>query len=98
MRQTVRLLRSVAIGGETLLLGWLVATEGLSGVSFLVLGILGVVFVAVLSAISWPFGAVLLLTASSAMPRFAGTVLGLHLRPEHVAVAFVCDLLPGCAL
>jgi O-Antigen ligase len=98
MRTTIRLLRGVAVGGETLLLGWLVATEGLSGVGFLILGIVGAVFVATVASISWPFGAVLLLSASSAMPRFAGTVLGLHLRPEHVAVGFVALAVCGQVL
>jgi O-Antigen ligase len=98
MRTTVKLLRGVAIGGETLLLGWLVATEGLSGVGFLALGIVGAVFLVALAAVSWPFGAVLLLGASSAMPRFAGTILGVHLRPEHVAVGFVALAVCGQAL
>jgi hypothetical protein len=71
------------------LLGWLLATEGLSGIGFILLGILGTVVIAALAAISWPLGAMLVLSASSAMPRFAGTVLGLHIRPEHVAIGFV---------
>lgn len=89
MTATVRLLRGAAIGGETLLLAWLVATEGLSGVGYIALGLMGVVFAAAITSMNWPFGAVLLLGACSAMPHFAGTVLGLHLRPEHVAVGFV---------
>jgi O-antigen ligase len=89
MSATVRLLRGAVVGGEALLLGWLVATEGLDSIGFLALGLLGVVFATAVTSMNWPFGAVLLLSACSAMPHFAGTVVGLHLRPEHVAIAFV---------
>jgi O-antigen ligase len=98
MSATVRLLRGVAIGGEVLLLGWLLATEDLSGVGFLALGMLGAVFVTATASINWPFGAMLLLSAGSAMPRFAGTVAGLHVRPEHVAIGFVALAICGQAL
>ena len=43
---------------------------------------------AVVTSISWPLGALLVLTAASAMPRLAASVAGLHLRPEHIAIAF----------
>jgi len=89
MNPAARFMKGAALGGEALVLGWLLATEDLSGVCLLGLGLLGAVFVAVIVSISWPFGALLLLTAGSAMPRFAGNVLGLHLRPEHVAIGFV---------
>lgn len=89
MSTRLRLLKGVVIGGEALLLGWLLATEDLSWVGFLALGALGAVLVATIASINWPFGALLLLTAASAMPRLAETVLGLHLRPEHVAISFV---------
>jgi O-antigen ligase len=89
MNPAARFMKGAALGGEALVLGWLLATEDLSGVGLLALGLLGAAFVAVIVSISWPFGALLLLTAGSAMPRFAGNVLGLHLRPEHVAIGFV---------
>jgi O-antigen ligase len=89
MSSTVRLLRGVAIGGEAVLLGWLLATEDLRAIGFLVLGLLGAVIVAGIASISWPIGSVLLLEACSAMPRLAATVFGLHLRPEHIAIGFV---------
>jgi O-antigen ligase len=92
MSSAIRLLRGVIIAGEALLLGWLLATEDLSGVGFLALGVLGAVFVTAIALINWPFGALLLLSAASAMPRLAESVLGLHLRPEHIATSFVALL------
>ena len=89
MSATTRVLRGVAFGGEAVLLGWLLATEDLSAIGFLLLALLGAVFVSGIASISWPFGSVLLLSAGSAMPRLAATVFGLHLRPEHIAIGFV---------
>jgi O-antigen ligase len=89
MSTAVRLLKGVVIGGEALLLAWMLATENLSWVGFLALSMLGAVLIATVASINWPIGALLLLTAASAAPRIAETIVGLHLRPEHVASAFV---------
>jgi O-antigen ligase len=89
MSATARVLRGVAIGGEAVLLGWLLATEDLRTLGFIILGLLGALIVGGLASISWPIGSVLLLTACSAMPRLATTLFGLHLRPEHIAIGFV---------
>ena len=83
MNPAARFMKGAALGGEALVLGWLLATEDLSGVGLLALALLGAVFVAVIVSISWPFGALLLLTAGSAMPRFAGNVLGLYQEPSR---------------
>jgi O-antigen ligase len=83
------LIKRAVMGGEALLLAWLVGTEDLRVFGLLALGLLGILVMAAITSISWPFGALLVLTVASAMPRLASTVVGLHLRPEHVAIAFV---------
>jgi O-antigen ligase len=81
--------KRAVIAGEALLLGWLLATEDLSVFALLALGMLGALVIAAITSISWPLGALLVLTVASAMPRLAATVIGLHLRPEEVAIGFV---------
>jgi oligosaccharide repeat unit polymerase len=93
-----RLLRYAVLAGEALLLVWLAATEGLAPVGFLALGLLGAGGLTALALIGWPFGALLLLTATSAMPRVAQVVMGLHLRPEHLAIGAVALVIAGQAL
>jgi O-antigen ligase len=93
-----RFLRHAVLAGEALLLVWLAATESLAPVGLWALGLLGAGTLTALALTGWPFGALLLLTASSAMPRVAETVLGLHLRPEHVAVSLVVLAVCGQAL
>jgi hypothetical protein len=84
-----RTLDRFLIGGELLVLGWLVATEDLSRTGLLLLGVIGGLGVLALATSKFPTGALWLLVTSSAMPRFAGTVLGLHVRAEHVAIGLV---------
>jgi len=80
---------SVVFIGEVLILGWLFATENLGSLGFAVLVLLAATGVMVLTCAKWPFGAVTLLIAASAMPRFAVVFLGVHVRPEHFAIGFV---------
>ena len=89
MSAIAQLLKCIVIAGEAVVLVWLLATEDLSAVGLLALGLLGAILLAAVTSIRWPFGALLLLTVGSAMPRFAGSVFGLHLRPEHVVIGFV---------
>ena len=98
MTSVVRFSKYVALAGEALVLLWLAATENLAPVGFLALGLLGAGTLTALALISWPFGALLLLTASSAMPRVAMVVMGLHLRPEHLSIAIVALVVAGQAL
>lgn len=98
MNPTAQLAKRAVIAGEALLLVWLLATEDLSAIAWLALGIFGVVVMAAITSISWPFGALVVLTVASAMPRLAATVGGLHLRPEHVAIGLVVLALSWQAL
>ena len=83
------LAEGVLVGAETCLTVWLLATEDVRPIGLLLLGaVAGVAFISVLAK-SWPLGAMSLLVISSAIPRVKWTVFGLHLRPEHVAIAFV---------
>jgi O-antigen ligase len=74
---------------EFAVLAWLVANEGAAEVGWLAVGLVGAIGLAVAVASSWPLGAVFTLVIASAMPRLAGKVFGLHLRPEHIAIAAV---------
>ena len=80
------------------LLVWLAATESLAPVGLWALGLLGAGALTALALTGWPFGALLLLTASSAMPRVAEVVMGLHLRPEHLSIGVVALVIAGQAL
>jgi O-antigen ligase len=90
--------KRAVFAGEAILLAWLLGTEDLRVFGLAALGMLAVVVMAAITSISWPLGALLVLTAASAMPRLAATVIGLHLRPEHVAIGFVALALAGQAL
>jgi|HubBroStandDraft_1064217.scaffolds.fasta_scaffold16450_3 oligosaccharide repeat unit polymerase len=46
--------------------------------------------VVTLTAIRWPYGALVVLIAASAMPFYFVQVFGWNARPEHVAAAIVC--------
>ena len=98
MTSMTRLLKYAVLAGEGLLLVWLAATEGLAPVGFLALGLLGATGLTALALTGWPFGALLLLMASSAMPRIAEVVMGLHLRPEHLSIGAVALVIVGQAL
>lgn len=74
---------------ELLVLAYLVATEELASSALLLFSAIAFVGIVAISWKDWPFGAIVLLIGSSAMPRFKGTLLGLHVRPEHVGIAFV---------
>ena len=98
MNSMARFLRYAVLAGEALLLVWLAATESLAPVGVWVFGLLGVGTLTVLALTVWPFGALLLLTATSAMPRIAVVVMGLHLRPEHLSIGVVALVIAGQAL
>ncbi len=98
MTSVARFLKYVALAGEALVLVWLAATENLAPVGFLALALLGAGTLTALAFSSWPFGALLLMTASSAMPGIAVVVMGLHLRPEHLSIAIVALVVAGQAL
>jgi hypothetical protein len=72
-----------------LVLGWLVATEDLSRIGLLLVGIIGAIGLVAIAHSRFPLGALGVLVASAAMPRFAGTLLGLHVRAEHVAIGLI---------
>lgn len=81
-----RLLNGCLIAGEAVVLAWLAATEDLSRIGLLLLGVAAVVAVLAIASRKFPMGLVSVLAVSAAMPRFAETILGLHVRPEHVAL------------
>jgi O-antigen ligase len=67
------------------ILAWLFATEDLGQLGFLSL-IVGLTLGTVALIFGdWPVGCFLVLTIGAAMPRFQGTLLSLHVRPEHIA-------------
>ncbi len=86
---SVRGMKGLLILGEISLLCWLAVTEGMSEVGIFLLAMSGAIVLALAITRNWPVGATAVLLVASAMPRFAGTISKLHLRPEHVAVAFV---------
>jgi O-antigen ligase len=82
-----RAARRALLVGEIVVLAWLFATEDLSQLGFLIL-VIGVTAGAIATVFSdWPIGCVVVLAVGAAMPRFNGTLFGLHLRPEHVATS-----------
>jgi oligosaccharide repeat unit polymerase len=98
MTSMARLLRYAVLAGEGLVLVWLAATESLAPVGLWALSLLGAGVLTALALTGWPFGALLLLTASSAMPGVAEVVMGLHLRPEHLAIGVVALVIAVQAL
>jgi O-antigen ligase len=84
-----RLLDRLLIAGEVLVLGWLIATEDVSRIGLLLLGVAGVISVLAIVTSKFPIGALSLLVTSAALPRFAGTILNLHVRAEHIAIGLV---------
>jgi hypothetical protein len=98
MTLMARFLKYAVLAAESLLLVWLAATESLAPVGLWALALLGAGTLTALALTGWPFGALLLLTASSAMPRVAVVVMGLHLRPEHLAIGVVALVIAGQAL
>src|SRR5260370_18786392 len=84
-----RWLHTFLITGEMLVLGWLVATEDLSRIGLLLVGIIGAIGLVAIAHSRFPLGALGVLVASAAMPRFAGTLLGLPVRAEHVAIGLI---------
>jgi hypothetical protein len=87
-----RWLNGLLIAGETLALGWLIATEDLSHIGLSLLAVIGAISLLAIASSRFPSGALLALVVGAAMPRFAGTVLGLHVRAEHVAIALVVGM------
>jgi len=74
---------------EAVVLGWLIISEGPAGALWLVFAGIAVIALGILVSLRWPLGAISTLVLASAMPRLAGSIFGLHVRPEHVAVAYV---------
>jgi hypothetical protein len=89
----LRALKNTAIGGEGLLLCWLLAKEGFGGIPLMVVTFLTAIAIVAISMRNWPLGAVLTLLIASAMPRFTWTVAGLHVRPEHLAIGLITGIL-----
>jgi len=85
----MRLARNLLIAAEISALAWLAATEDLSTPGLALLGAVAAIAVGALTLFNWPFGAIAALVASSAMPTFTGTIFGLHVHPEHIAIGFV---------
>jgi len=85
-----RATRTALLAGEIVVLAWLFATEdNLSQIGswILIIGVtLGTVAVVFKN---WPTGCVVVLAFGAALSRFSISLLGLHLRPEHVATAVV---------
>jgi hypothetical protein len=84
-----RFANGLLIVAEVLALGWFIATEDLAPAGWLALGMIAAVVLFAVTSMKWPFGALTVLVVSSAMPRFTGTVFGLHVRPEHIGIGFV---------
>lgn len=89
----LRGMKGFVLLGEATLLVWLMVTEGLSGIGLVAACVLGAVAVALAVLAKWPLGAVLTLIIASAIPRLTGSLSGLHVRPEHVATAFILLIL-----
>lgn len=85
----VRVLENTLLTIEVAVLGWLLVTEGPAGLLTPVLFGAGAVALSLLVTKNWPLGAIFALVAGSAIPRFAGSLFGLHVRPEHVAIGAV---------
>ena len=88
----IRLANGLLIVVEVLALGWFIATEDLAPAGWLVLGAVAAVALFAVTSTKWPFGALMVLAVSSAMPRFTGTLFGLHVRPEHIGIGFVVGI------
>src|SRR5882762_9149429 len=67
------------------LIGRLALDEDLNWIAW---GLVGAASLLV-SMVRWPYGALFLLIAASAMPRFFVELFGWKARPEHVAAAIV---------
>jgi O-antigen ligase len=80
-----RWLEYAALTGVMFLLVRLGCEEDLTWLAWVVVGFA----VALLTAVRWPYGALVVLIGTSAMPRFFVEVLGWKARPEHFASAIV---------
>jgi O-antigen ligase len=83
----------VLLALEVVVLGWLLMTEGPTAALWLLFASVALIILGIAVSIRWPLGAVTTLILASAMPRLAGSVFGLHVRPEHVGVAAVLLIL-----
>jgi O-antigen ligase len=72
----------------TLLLCYWAQGENVSWLAF----VIGGGSLSLLAMVRWPYGALFLLIASSAMPRFFVELFGWKVRPEHFVVAIVSSL------
>ena len=84
-----RLAKYLVVAVEVLALGYLIATEDLAPSGLFLLGGAVAIGMLALASLNWPLGALSVLIVSSAMPRFKGTLVGLHVRPEHVGIGLV---------
>jgi O-antigen ligase len=90
--------KPVVVIVELTALAYLAATEDLAPSAVLLLSLMAVIAILALTSVSWPTGAVVVLVVCSVMPRFKGTLFGLHVRPEHVGIAFVAAAIAWHAL
>jgi O-antigen ligase len=85
----IRFAKYFLIGAEVLLLAYLIATEDVGQCARLLLGGAVGIVALVASTLDWPVGALSVLMVGSVMPRFKGTLAGLHVRPEHIVIGLV---------
>lgn len=88
-----QVLKALTIAVEVSLLGWLFATEDVSEILLLFGTVMVVIAIGAMVTRNWPRGALLTLILGSVMPRFAWSVSNLHVRPEHLTLAFVLLLI-----
>jgi hypothetical protein len=81
----LRRLELLSVVVSMVLVCWLVVEESVGWIGWVIAG-LAVLF---LTATRWPFGALTVLIASSAMPHFYVEIFGWKARPEHFASAIV---------
>jgi O-antigen ligase len=95
-----RAAKTTLLAGEALVLAWLLATEDLSQLGFLIIAIAVTLGTVAIVFTDWPIGCVVMLAIGAAMPTFNFTLFSLHVRPEHIAtsvaiIAIVAQLLRG---
>ena len=91
--RAIAIAKGLAIAAEVAVLTWLISTEDLSQ-AILLLGsfvVIAMIYATVTG--KWPLGALLTLILGSAAPRFAWTLAGLHVRPEHVTIGLLVVLI-----
>lgn len=85
--------KALTVAAEIAALAWLMSTEDLSQAVLLIASFVVVAAIYTMVRAKWPFGALLMLILGSAAPRFAWTVAGLHVRPEHFTIGLLLVLI-----